>query len=86
LIWVFSASSLEIRRMSLKRTVFYEVEVDYTSDNTKIVWTLNGETHCEHGPAIWWQDGTHDFYLRGKQNLQKLEFGNKEVNEKEGEG
>ena len=44
----------------------YEVEVDYSSDNTKIIWTYNGEIHCEHGPAIWWQDGTYDFYLGGK--------------------
>ena len=44
----------------------YTVEVDHTSDNTKITWKLNGRTHCEHGPAIWWQDGTYDFYLRGK--------------------
>lgn len=57
--------------MSLKRTVFYEVEVDYTNDNTKIVWKLNGEVHCRHGPAIWWQDGTHDFYLRGKWLTQE---------------
>ena len=41
----------------------YTVEVDYTSDNTKITWKLNGKTHCEHGPAIWWQDGTYDFFL-----------------------
>ena len=57
--------------MSLKRTVLYEVEVDYTGDNTKIVWALNGETHCEHGPAIWWQDGTYDFFLRGKRLTQE---------------
>ena len=44
----------------------YEVEVDYSCDNTKIVWTYSGKIHCEHGPAIWWQDGTYDFYLRGE--------------------
>jgi hypothetical protein len=43
----------------------YQVDVDYIGANTKIVWTYNGEKHCEHGPAVWWQDGTYDFYLNG---------------------
>jgi len=52
--------------MSDKKVITYSVEVDCSSDKTKITWILNGETHCEHGPAIWWQDGTYDFHLKGK--------------------
>ena len=49
------------------KRVDYSVSVLMGGGNTKIVWMLNGTTHCEHGPAIWWQDGTYDFYLNGKQ-------------------
>ena len=30
-------------------------------------WYLNGELHCEDGPAIEWPDGVKYWYLNGKE-------------------
>lgn len=50
---------------------FYRVEVSHKDKNTKIIWKLNGKIHCEHGPAIWYQDETYEFYLKDKWLTQK---------------
>ena len=48
----------------------YKVMVTVEGDK---YWSVNGELHCEHGPAYEGADGNKSWYLNGEQ-LTEPEF------------